>query len=108
MRVFFELNGQPRRCGSPNRKAAGLRTEAAEGRRRQPRAGRARRCRGWSSNVAVKDGQPVKAGDLMLTHRGDEDGDRALRRQGGTVKALHVQPGAQVDAKDLLVELSVA
>ena len=23
----------------------------------------------------------------------------------GTVKALHVQPGAQVDAKDLLVEL---
>ena len=26
----------------------------------------------------------------------------------GTVKALHVQPGAQVDAKDLLVELAVA
>ena len=25
--------------------------------------------------------------------------------RAGTVKALHVQPGAQVDAKDLLVEL---
>ena len=28
--------------------------------------------------------------------------------KAGTVKALHVAPGAQVDAKDLLVELAPA
>jgi pyruvate carboxylase len=28
--------------------------------------------------------------------------------RAGTVTALHVQPGAQVDAKDLLVELGAA
>ena len=45
VRVFFELNGQPRTVRVPEPQGAGDRAEAAEGRGRQPRATSPRRCR---------------------------------------------------------------
>jgi pyruvate carboxylase len=67
VRVFFELNGQPRTVRVPDRKAQALDAEAAEGRGRQPRP-----CRGADAGrggepVAVSEGQAVKSGDLILT-----------------------------------------
>jgi pyruvate carboxylase len=59
---------------------------------------------GVIASVAVKDGQPVQAGDLMLTIEAMKMETGLYADRAGTVK-LHVQPGAQVDAKDLLVEL---
>ena len=55
--------------------------------------------------IAVKVGQKLRAGDLMLTIEAMkmETGLHADRE--ATVKAVHVQPGAQIDAKDLLIEL---
>ena len=63
---------------------------------------------GVIASVAVKDGQPVQAGDLMLTIEAMKMETGLYADKAGTVKALHVQPGAQVDAKDLLVELASA
>ncbi|GAB1362692.1 hypothetical protein MASR1M32_19280 [Rhodobacter sp.] len=47
----------------------------------------------------------MRAGDLLLTIEAMkmETGLHADRE--ATVKALHVGPGAQIEAKDLLVEL---
>ena len=107
VRVFFELNGQPRTVRVPNRKAQATRAEAAEGRGRQPEPVAAP-MPGVIASVAVADGQPVQAGDLMLTIEAMKMETGLYADRAGTVKALHVQPGAQVDAKDLLVELAPA
>ena len=59
---------------------------------------------GVIASVGVVSGQRVKPGDLMLTIEAMkmETGIHADRE--GTIKALHVTPGSQVDAKDLLIE----
>jgi pyruvate carboxylase len=60
---------------------------------------------GSIASLAVTPGQKVRAGDLLLTIEAMkmETGLHADRE--ATVKAIHVQPGTQIDAKDLLVEL---
>jgi pyruvate carboxylase len=107
VRVFFELNGQPRMVRVPNRKAA-----ASAPKRPKADAGNpahvAAPMPGVIASVAVKDGQPVQAGDLMLTIEAMKMETGLYAERAGTVTALLVQPGAQVDAKDLLVELSLA
>ncbi len=107
VRVFFELNGQPRMVRVPNRKA-----QASAPKRPKADVGNpahvAAPMPGVIASVAVKDGQPVQAGDLMLTIEAMKMETGLYADKSGTVKALHVQPGAQVDAKDLLVELAVA
>ncbi len=107
VRVFFELNGQPRMVRVPNRKAL-----ASAPKRPKADIGNpghvAAPMPGVIASVAVKDGQPVQAGDLMLTIEAMKMETGLYADKAGTVKALHVQPGAQVDAKDLLVELEAA
>jgi pyruvate carboxylase len=60
---------------------------------------------GSVASVAVSVGQKVRAGDLLLTIEAMkmETGIHADRE--ATIKALHVSPGSQIDAKDLLIEL---
>ena len=60
---------------------------------------------GAIASVAVTAGQKVRAGDLLLTIEAMkmETGLHADRE--ATVKAIHVQTGSQIDAKDLLIEL---
>jgi pyruvate carboxylase len=104
VRVFFELNGQPRTVRVPNRGAAAKtqkRPKAETGNPNQIAAPMP----GVIASVAVKDGQPVQPGDLMLTIEAMKMETGLYADKAGTVKALHVSPGAQVDAKDLLVEL---
>ena len=66
VRVFFELNGQPRIMRVPNRAAAATRPA-----RRKAEEGNATHVAapmpGAISTVAVKPGQDVKAGDILLT-----------------------------------------
>jgi len=107
VRVFFELNGQPRTVRVPDRKAqasAPKRPKAEVGNPNQLAAPMP----GVIASVAVTTGQPVKAGDLMLTIEAMKMETGLYADRAGTVKALHVQPGAQVDAKDLLVEIAPA
>ncbi|BBU55533.1 pyruvate carboxylase [Mameliella alba] len=104
VRVFFELNGQPRTIRVPDRKAQG--SSAA-----RPKAELGNPCHigapmpGVVATVAVSVGQQVKEGDLLLTIEAMKMETGLHAERDGTVKAVHVTPGGQIDAKDLLVEL---
>ncbi|AYF01771.1 pyruvate carboxylase [Paracoccus yeei] len=105
VKVFFELNGQPRVIRVPNRlvksqTAARPKADPAnEGHVGAPMPG-------VVASVAVAQGQKVNPGDLLLTIEAMkmETGLHADRE--GVVQALHVRPGEQIDAKDLLVEIA--
>ena len=104
VKVFFELNGQPRVIRVPNRaiKAkTAAKPKAVEGNPAHIGAPMP----GAIASVTVSVGQKVKAGDLLLTIEAMkmETGIHADRL--ATIKALHVAPGSQIDAKDLLIEL---
>jgi pyruvate carboxylase len=104
VKVFFELNGQPRVIRVPNRAVkakTAARPKAAEGNASHIGAPMP----GSVASVAVSVGQKVRAGDLLLTIEAMkmETGLHADRK--AVVKALHVQAGTQIDAKDLLIEL---
>ena len=104
VRVFFELNGQPRVIRVPDRKVAGA---AA----RRPKADPGDEAHvgapmpGVVASVAVAQGQKVTKGDLLLTIEAMKMETGLHAERDATVAALHVAPGAQIDAKDLLVEL---
>ncbi|MEM1362850.1 MAG: pyruvate carboxylase [Pseudomonadota bacterium] len=104
VRVFFELNGQPRVIRVPNRsKKATVEVRpkadiANPGHIGAPMPG-------IVANVAVAPGQEVKAGDLLLVIEAMKMETGLYAEHDGTIKAVHVQPTSQIDAKDLLVEL---
>jgi pyruvate carboxylase len=104
VKVFFELNGQPRTIRVPNRLAAAKTT-----RRPKAEAGNANHLGapmpGVVATVAAQAGKPVKAGDLLLTIEAMKMETGIHADRDAVVKAVHVQPGSQIDAKDLLVEL---
>ena len=102
-KVFFELNGQPRVIRVANRKVA-----ATSVKRPKAEAGNAKHIGapmpGLIATVCVVAGQGVKEGDLLLTIEAMKMETGIHADADGTVKAVHVTAGAQVDAKDLLVE----
>jgi pyruvate carboxylase len=103
VRVFFELNGQPRVIRVPNRaiKAAATRhPKAREGDPAQVGAPMP----GQVATVAVSAGQTVRGGDLLLTIEAMKMETGLHAERAGTIKAVLVSPGQQVEAKDLLVE----
>ncbi len=60
---------------------------------------------GVVATVAAQAGTAVKKGDLLLTIEAMKMETGLHAERDATIKALHVTPGAQIDAKDLLVEL---
>ncbi|WP_170581497.1 pyruvate carboxylase [Ruegeria arenilitoris] len=104
VKVFFELNGQPRVIRVPNRMV-----QASTIQRPKAEVGNANHVGapmpGVVSTVAVTAGQEVKEGDLLLTIEAMKMETGIHAERDATVKAVHVQPGGQIDAKDLLVEL---
>ena len=104
VRVFFELNGQPRTIRVPNRKAA-----ATTAKRPKAEAGNAKHIGapmpGVVATVAASAGKPVHMGDLLLTIEAMKMETGIHADRDGVIKAVHVHAGAQIDAKDLLVEL---
>jgi pyruvate carboxylase len=104
VKVFFELNGQPRVIRVPNRaiKAkVAAKPKATEGNPAHIGAPMP----GSIASVAVVAGQKVNAGDLLLTIEAMKMETGIHADRPAVVKALHVHPGSQIDAKDLLVEL---
>jgi pyruvate carboxylase len=103
VRVFFELNGQPRVVRVPNRAV-----KAKSAARPKARDGEATHIGapmpGSIASVAVKPGQKVNAGDLLVTIEAMKMETGLHADRAGTVKAVHVTAGAQIEAKDLLVE----
>jgi pyruvate carboxylase len=92
VRVFFELNGQPRAIRVPNRKVkaqAPARPKAVEGNPAHIGAPMP----GAVAAVAVTAGQKIAPGDLVLTIEAMKMETGLHTERGGTVKAVHVQPG---------------
>ncbi|PVA11923.1 pyruvate carboxylase [Pelagivirga sediminicola] len=104
VRVFFELNGQPRVIRVPNRAV----TAATAAR---PKAEPGNPCHigapmpGVVASVAVSVGTEVKANDLLMTVEAMKMETGLYAERDTVVKAVHVVPGGQIDAKDLLIEL---
>jgi pyruvate carboxylase len=102
VKVFFELNGQPRIVKVPNRAAASTiktRRKAEDG-----NAGHiAAPMPGIVSSVAVKSGQAIKAGDVLLSIEAMKMETVLHADRDGVVSEVLVNPGAAIDAKDLLV-----
>ncbi|MEY8119086.1 pyruvate carboxylase [Falsihalocynthiibacter sp. BN13B15] len=104
VKVFFELNGQPRVIRVPNRlvKAkTAARPKAVDGNTDHIGAPMP----GVVATLAVTVGQVVHQGDLLLTIEAMKMETGIHAERDATVKAVHVTPGSQIDAKDLLVEL---
>lgn len=103
VRVFFELNGQPRVVRVPDRKATGAKAAAPKADPTNP-AHVAAPMPGVVASVAVSVGTKVAEGDLLLTIEAMKMETGLHADRDGVIKALHVMAGAQIDAKDLLVE----
>ncbi len=104
VRVFFELNGQPRTIRVPDRKA-----QASTAKRAKAEVGNPNHIGapmpGVVATVAVKVGDKVKEGDLLLTIEAMKMETGIHAERDAVVKAVHISAGGQIDAKDLLVEL---
>ncbi len=104
VRVFFELNGQPRMVKVPNRAVASAlpaRRKAEEGNDAHVAAPMP----GAIATVAVRPGQRIKAGDVLLTIEAMKMETALHALRDATVSQILVSPGQPVDAKDLLVIL---
>ena len=104
VKVFFELNGQPRVIRVPNRaikSKTAARPKAMEGNSAHIGAPMP----GSVASVAVKAGQKVNAGDLLLTIEAMKMETGIHAERPGVIKEMHVHPGSQIEAKDLLVEM---
>ena len=102
-RVFFELNGQPRVIRVPDRSVAGTaiqRPKAETGNDKHLGAPMP----GVVATVAAVAGANVKAGDLLLTIEAMKMETGLHAERDAKIKAVHVTAGAQIDAKDLLIE----
>ena len=104
VKVFFELNGQPRTIRVMNRLVAAekiSRPKAEAG--NQDHIGAP--MPGVVATIAAQAGNEVKEGDLLLTIEAMKMETGIHAERDAVVKAVHVQAGGQIDAKDLLVEL---
>ena len=103
VKVFFELNGQPRTIRVPNRlvkSSTVQRAKAEDGNTNHVGAPMP----GVVATVGVSAGQEVKEGDLLLTIEAMKMETGIHAERNATVKVIHVQAGGQIDAKDLLIE----
>ena len=102
MKVFFELNGQPRIARIAHKESA-----AAAPRRPRAEDGNpdhvAAPMPGMIASVAVSEGQKVEAGDLLLTIEAMKMETALHAQRSGTIATIAAPAGTQVDAKDLLV-----
>ncbi len=104
VRVFFDLNGQPRTITVPDRTRIGevqVRAKAALGDARQIGAPMP----GVISGLQIKVGDKVRAGDVLLSIEAMKMETAIHAEADGVVVEVTVKPGDQIDAKDLLVRL---
>ncbi|MBT3788801.1 MAG: pyruvate carboxylase [Alphaproteobacteria bacterium] len=105
VKVFFELNGQPRAVRIANKSVAATvesHPKAEAGNPDQLPAPMP----GVVASIAVQEGQKVISGDLLLTIEAMKMETPLHVDRDCTIQRIWIQPGTQVDAKDLLIEFS--
>ena len=104
VKVFFELNGQPRTIRVMNHLATATKIS-----RPKAEAGNADHIGapmpGVVATVAATVGKEVKEGDLLLTIEAMKMETGIHAERDAVIKVVHVTAGGQIDAKDLLIEL---
>lgn len=102
-KVFFDLNGQPRTSKVPDR------AHGAAGSKARPKAelGNALHVAapmpGVISTLAVKQGQKIQTGDVLLSIEAMKMETAIHAEHNGVVAEVLVKAGDQIDAKDLLI-----
>ncbi|MEE9271735.1 MAG: pyruvate carboxylase [Robiginitomaculum sp.] len=104
VKVFFELNGQPRSIKVPNRSATPSIKRAEKADDTNP-AHIGAPLPSVIMSIAVQEGQMVKKGDLVLTLEAMKMETAIYANRDGKVSRLCVSIGDGVDAKDLLLEI---
>jgi pyruvate carboxylase len=105
IKVFFELNGQPRTVRVPKAGIAGTthaKPKAEEGNANHVGAPMP----GMVVTVAVKVGQTVKKGDPLVSMEAMKMETMLTADRDATVQAVHARSGDVVNAKDLLLVMS--
>jgi pyruvate carboxylase len=105
VKVFFELNGQPRIIKVPDRSAA----VKVEARRKADEADPghvAAPMPGLVTTISVKPGQEVKQGEVLLSIEAMKMETVVPAPRDGRIGEILVAPGNQIDAKDLLLTLA--
>jgi pyruvate carboxylase len=102
--VFFELNGQPRSVRVTDRSQTPKRPPQLKIDPGNPRHIGAP-MPGTVATVSVTVGLPIKRGDVVVTIEAMKMEAAVRAEVDGEVAQVLVQPGAQIDAKDLLVTL---
>ena len=102
VKLFFELNGQPRVIRVPDRAAV-----ASAGRAEKADPGNAAHVAapmpGSVASVAVKEGQIVQPGEVLLTLEAMKMETAIHAEREGEIARVVAPAGTAVDAKDLLI-----
>ncbi len=105
VRVFFELNGQPRTIRVRKAGVAATVEPRIKAESGNP-AHVAAPMPGMVVTVAARAGQAVKSGDPLLSIEAMKMESQIRAERDATVKAVHVKSGETVSAHDLLIEFN--
>jgi pyruvate carboxylase len=105
VKAFFELNGQPREVSVPNRTikakvAARAKADTAN------QTHIAAPMPGLIIGLVARPGQTLAKGDIILQLEAMKMQTALTAERAGILKLIHVKPGDQVEAKDLVAEWS--
>jgi len=104
VKVFFELNGQPREVSVPNRSAKAKIASRAKVDPTNP-AHIAAPMPGQVVSLVAKPGQKLAKGDIIMQLEAMKMQTSLTAERAGTLKAFHVKAGDAIEAKDLVAEL---
>jgi pyruvate carboxylase len=105
VRVFFELNGQPRTVKVKKKGVTATkvgRTKADADNVKHVAAP----LPGMVATIAVKEGQQVQKGQPLVSIEAMKMETMITANDNGVIKKIHISSGNQVDAKDLLIEFA--
>ncbi|MBF0191135.1 MAG: pyruvate carboxylase [Magnetococcales bacterium] len=104
VKVFFEVNGQPRSIQIQNRSQVGQKRATPKAKDGDPNQVGAP-IPGAVGVIAVIKGQKVARGDRLLSLEAMKMETAICATQDGSVAEIHVQTGDHVETKDLLITL---
>jgi len=104
VKVFFELNGQPRVIRTQNRHLSSQVVQHPKAQENNPKHIGAP-MPGVVATIAVSEKAEVHEGDLLLTIEAMKMETSIHAESDAVVKSVYAKAGGQIDAKDLLIEM---